>query len=75
MKFFVKVIPNASKPEVTVIDSENLKVRVDAPAKGGKANARLIELLAAHFRIRKSSVMLLSGATSKRKIVEIEMDR
>jgi len=70
MKLSIKVIPNARKSEV-VKETGFLKVKVDAPAKEGKANKRLIEILAEHFKIPKSKIKILKGHNSKNKLVEI----
>ena len=37
----------------------------------GRANEAIIKLLAEHFKVPRSKVRLISGATSKRKVVEI----
>ncbi len=71
MRYSVKVVPNAKKPEVIVIDAQNIKVKVDAKAEGGRANARLIEILSEHFSVPKSSIVIVHGATSRTKVVEI----
>ncbi|MCD6080891.1 MAG: hypothetical protein B6D53_00960 [Candidatus Omnitrophica bacterium 4484_49] len=70
MKLSIKVIPNARRSEV-VEETGFLKVKVDAPAKEGKANKRLIEILAEHFKIPKSKIKILKGHNSKNKLVEI----
>ncbi len=46
-------------------------VKVRAPAVDGRANDRLVEVLAAHLRCRPSSIRVISGQTSRRKLVEI----
>ena len=72
MRYNIKVIPNAKRPEVIFVDKQNLKVKVDAQPEDGKANERLIEILADRFVIRKSAVVLLNGARSRNKTVELE---
>jgi uncharacterized protein (TIGR00251 family) len=47
-------------------------VKVNAPPHDGKANEKVIELLAKHFSTAKRNVEIISGMTSKKKIVEIE---
>jgi len=47
-------------------------VRVRAPPTEGKANERVVELLAKHFKVPKSSITLVSGFKSKKKIIEIQ---
>ena len=42
-----------------------------APAEDGKANAALIELLAATWRLPKSAFAVTRGATSRDKVLSI----
>ena len=69
MKLKVRVVPNAKKSEV--IEGEILKVKVRAPPEGGRANEELIEVLAKHFGVKKSQVVILRGYRSREKLVEI----
>lgn len=48
-----------------------LKVRVTAPPEDGKANKALIKLLSDHFNLPKSCIRLVSGDTSRKKMIEI----
>jgi len=48
-------------------------VAVSAPPEKGKANERLIELLAEHFRVAKSRIKIVSGHTSRSKVVEVDL--
>jgi uncharacterized protein (TIGR00251 family) len=49
-----------------------IKVRLAAPPVDGAANVALIEFIAERLGIAKSRVHLVSGATSRRKVLEIE---
>lgn len=71
MRYTVTVKPNARKPRVEVLSPAELRVHVDAPPVEGKANKRLIALLAEHFGVAKSRILLLKGENSRRKLVEI----
>lgn len=71
MIIIVKVIPNAHKNAVEGFHGDVLKVRINAPPDKGKANDALIELLAEHFSVSKSSIHIISGHTSRIKKVEI----
>jgi len=51
-----------------------LKVSVRAVPEDGKANKALIELLADEWKLPKSALSLLSGATNRQKTVLIEGD-
>ncbi len=48
-----------------------LKVAVAAPPEGGKANAALIKLLARAWRLPKTSLSIVAGATTRGKTVLI----
>lgn len=70
MRFFVSVKPNAKAEKVTS-DGAKLTVAVTAPPREGKANEAVIAALAAHFKVTKSKIAIVSGHTSRRKVVEI----
>ena len=55
------------------VKMENGKITVGIKAKpeNGKANDELIKKIAKHFKVSISSVRIVSGRTSKNKIVEI----
>ena len=79
MKISIKVIPNAKQNEITEggFDESGariLKVRVNQPPEDGKANKAAIELLAKYLKVKKSAVSIISGETSRNKIIEIKLD-
>jgi uncharacterized protein (TIGR00251 family) len=67
----VIVRPRASEDGITGFHGEALKVKVNAPPSGGKANQRLIEILADRLNIAKSRIEIIQGHTSRKKIVRI----
>lgn len=78
MKISIKVVPGAKQNEISDDFDETgtriIKVRVNQPAEDGKANKAAIELLAKYFKVKKSAVSIISGETSRNKIVEIDLD-
>jgi len=66
-KIVIKVVPNSDVEEI--IAAEPLVIRVKEPATKGKANRAVIKLLSKYFN---ANVRIVSGAKSRRKIVEIE---
>lgn len=68
----VLVQPKASEEGVVGFQGQALKVKVAAPPSGGKANQRLIEILAERLGVAKSRVEIIRGRTSRRKVVRIE---
>lgn len=70
-KIFVKVKPGSKIEKIKKIDDKNFEVWVKEPAKQGKANSRLLKVLADYFKIPLSKVKIVAGHTSKKKIIEI----
>jgi uncharacterized protein len=73
MKINVTVVPNARAYLIEKINDDTYKVRVDAPATDGRANTRLIELLADYFDVPRYTVVVVKGFKSRRKIIQIDM--
>lgn len=71
MRILVVASPNAKRNSVTQMDDGTYYVKVDAPAREGKANARLIEILAAHFGVAKSGLRITRGLRGRKKELEI----
>ena len=71
LKLKVKVKPGSRKNEVKVTGPDALEVRVTAAPEKGKANKAVIELLAKHYKVPKSSIHIIRGQSSKEKIIEI----
>lgn len=55
-------------------DGSSLKIAVSAPPEDGKANAAVCKLLAKFFRVAKSNITVVSGATGRTKQIEITGD-
>ena len=73
MKLNIIVIPNVKTSKVIKIGENNYKIRVDAPAIEGKANKRLIEILAEYFKVPKYSIKILKGFKNRNKTIEIDL--
>ena len=65
------VKPNSKSPGVTQVGESHYRVAVREPAREGKANREVIDLLARHLDIPKSAIKILRGQFSRNKIVEI----
>jgi uncharacterized protein (TIGR00251 family) len=71
MRYSVTVKPKAKEEGVVEKDDGSFFVSVKAPSREGKANARLPKVLAGYLGIASSRIRIVSGASSRRKIVEI----
>ena len=69
--FAVRVQPRASKSGVAGELDGALKIRLAAPPVDGEANEELIRVLAKLFNAPRQQVALLSGLTSKNKLVRV----
>jgi uncharacterized protein len=67
----VKVVPGASRSEVSGLRDGALLVRVAAPPEKGKANEELRACLARALGLPKSAVELVAGAASRHKRVSL----
>ena len=63
--------PGAKKTEFAGLHGDALKIRLAAPPVDGKANEALIKFVAETLKLPKSAVILKSGQTSRRKVLEV----
>ncbi len=75
----VRLTPKAKSNRIVGIvarsdDAVVLKVSVTAAPARGKANAALLALLAKSWRVPKSTLQVVSGATDRRKVVAVAGD-
>ena len=68
----VRVSPGARRGGVAGRVGEVWKLRVTAPAEGGRANEAVVRLLADKMDVPRRSVSLVSGHTARDKVVELE---
>jgi uncharacterized protein (TIGR00251 family) len=71
VRFSVRLQPRASKSEIAGLQGVSLKVRVTAPPVDGLANEALIDSLSVALEIPRRNVCIVSGFSSRTKIVEV----
>ena len=67
----IRVQPGAKRTEVAGPHGDALKIRVAAPALEDRANAALVDFIAAKLGVARRDVTLVSGAKSREKRFEI----
>ena len=72
MKISVFAKPKSSKEFIEKTDEKNFVVAVRESATDGRANMAICKALAKYFKVSFSQVMIVSGATSRHKIIEID---
>jgi uncharacterized protein YggU (UPF0235/DUF167 family) len=71
VRITVRVRPGSSRPAVGGEHDGALIVRVSARAVDGQATAAALDAVAAAFGVRRPAVTLISGASSRTKVVEV----
>jgi uncharacterized protein (TIGR00251 family) len=71
MKISVRVKPNMKEEKVEKKEGV-FTLCVKEPAKEGRANKAVVDLLSKYFKVPKSRVVILSGMKSKQKIIEVK---
>ena len=71
VRFSIRLQPRASRNEIVGLQGASLKIRVTAPPVDGLANKALIEFLSDSLGISRRSVCIVSGETSRTKVVEV----
>lgn len=71
MKISVTVKTNSKVESIEKLEDGSFLIRVRVPPVEGRANERIIEMLAEYFKLSKSSIELVSGFKGKKKVFEI----
>ena len=79
-RVIVRLTPKASQNSIVDLAHETeggvvIKTSVTAAPEADKANTTLLKLLATEWKLPKSSLSIINGATTRRKIIEIAKDR
>jgi uncharacterized protein len=67
----LRVSPGATRTELAGRHGDAWKVRVSAAPERGRANDAVVDLIAERLRLPRAAVSLVSGRTSRDKIVEL----
>lgn len=71
MRYTLTVKPGSSREEVRENSPDEMVVYLRAKPHDGEANVALVKLLAKHFKVPKTSIKIINGVKSRRKIIEI----
>ncbi|WP_315097159.1 DUF167 domain-containing protein [uncultured Cellulomonas sp.] len=74
MRIAIRVRPGASRTAVGGTHADRLVVAVSARAVDGAATQAALDALAKALGLRPRQVRLVSGATSRDKLVEVDAD-
>lgn len=72
MIFNVCVTARASSNRIEQ-NGNKLKVYLTKPAAEGQANAQLVSVLSAYFKIKKYQLRIKNGNKSRHKLIEIDV--
>jgi uncharacterized protein (TIGR00251 family) len=66
----IRVQPRSARKGMEVV-GDTLKVKLTSPPVDGAANKELTEILSEELGVRKSSIHITKGLSSRNKVVEI----
>ena len=67
----VKAIPNAGRSQIVGVRAGELVVKLQVPAREGRANRELIRLLSRRLGVPRSSLVLVAGQSSQHKRLRV----
>lgn len=70
MMIKIRAVPRAKKERVEVF-GDGLKIYFSEPAIEGKANKKIIDILAKHYNAKKRDVVIIKGQKQRDKVVQI----
>ncbi|MEO1377213.1 MAG: DUF167 domain-containing protein [Cyanobacteria bacterium J06635_10] len=70
----IKVKANSKQQKIVSEDDGSLTIHLKSPPVDGKANEELIKVLSKKFDVPKSYIRIKSGASSRQKLIEIDID-
>jgi hypothetical protein len=71
IRFSAVIQPKASKNEISGVHNNSLKIRLTSPPVDGAANKTCVKFLAKWLGVSPSNVCIVTGLSSKNKIIEI----
>jgi uncharacterized protein (TIGR00251 family) len=67
----IKAVPRASRSEIAGIHNNTVRIRLAAPPVDGAANEELVRFLAHTLSVPRTAIRLVSGQTSRSKVITI----
>lgn len=67
----ILVVPRSSRPRLGPFVGDRVKVAVTAPPVDGKANAAVIEVVAAALGLPRAAIEIVRGESGRRKTLRI----
>jgi len=74
MKIFVKVKTEAKEEKIEKTGENNYVVFVKERPKKGLANKAVIKILSRYFKVPQKNVVIISGLSSRQKLIKIYGD-
>ena len=71
MRILIKAKPGAKRTEIKEVAMRQFTVAVREPAQDGKANHAIEKAIAEYFNVAPARVRIISGFTSREKMIEI----
>ena len=70
-KIWVTARPQSKKQQLKMTAPGEYVISFPDPARDGKANRKVIEILAEHFAVPKSAVRIILGQRNRKKLIQV----
>ncbi len=70
MKYIIKVKPGSSQEKIIETAPGEITVYLRAKPHDGEANNALVKVLAKYFKVPKTTINIIRGAKSHKKVIE-----
>jgi uncharacterized protein (TIGR00251 family) len=60
-----------SSDDKLIVEGDQVSISIKSAPERGKANRELIKRLAKHFQVPENNIRIVSGLTSRKKIIDI----
>lgn len=71
LSFWLRVKPRSTREQLTLDAAGELRLDLHAPPAEGQANEACTEFFARTLRLRQSSIVIVSGHKSRRKLLRV----
>ncbi|WUR03138.1 UPF0235 protein [Vairimorpha necatrix] len=74
VKLSITVVPNSQTTQIKSIEEKEIRILINQPPEKDKANIELCKYLSRVLKIPRSEISIISGHTSRHKVVSVQIE-